>query len=87
MTRDQNLRIKGFDLILTCTACPEQYDVYKDGQQVGYLRLRHGCFRADVPECGGKTVFEAEPEGDGQFFDHERRSFLANAITAIKATL
>ncbi|MCB4861485.1 hypothetical protein K7W03_17995 [Sphingobium sp. PNB] len=70
-------------LQLTCRACPEQYDAYLDGKQVGYLRLRHGAFRVDVPDCGGETVYEAEPEGDGIFADHERDHFLREAKLAI----
>lgn len=26
----------------TSLACPEQYDIYSEGEQVGYMRLRHG---------------------------------------------
>lgn len=76
--------IDGFDLVRTCGACPEQYDVYKDGKQVGYLRLRHGVFRADYPQCGGRTVYTAEPKGDGIFEPEERDFYLSNAIHAIK---
>jgi hypothetical protein len=39
-----NVQIGGLDFVLTCSACPEQMDVYRLGQQVGYLRLRHGHF-------------------------------------------
>ena len=35
------------ELVKTCGACPEQYDAYFEGYQVGYLRLRHGTFRVD----------------------------------------
>lgn len=31
-----------YELLQTCEACPEQYDVIRDNQCVGYLRLRHG---------------------------------------------
>ena len=79
----------GCRLICTCSACPEQYAVYdnKAGQQIGYLRLRHGHFRADYPTCGGETVYEAKPTGDGSFEnDHERVYFLsiASAILELK---
>lgn len=30
----------------TCSACPEQYDVFYDGRQAGYLRFRFGRFTA-----------------------------------------
>lgn len=64
---------------LTCGACPEQYNVYLDGLQIGYLRLRHGNFRADYKYCGGETVYFARPKGDGIFDDNERLDYLRKA--------
>lgn len=76
--------INGYRLLCTCPACPEQYDVFDSaGKQVGYLRLRHGWFRADVPHAGGETVYESYPAGDGIFNDDERDQQLINAIEAI----
>lgn len=46
--------------------------------------MRHGYFRADVPECGGKTVYESYPKGDGMFEDDERQQELTNAVLAIQ---
>lgn len=81
---ESDLCINGYTLKKTSTACPEQYDVFdKDNEQVGYLRLRHGYFRADVPDCGGDTVYESQPKGDGMFEDDERMQELTNAIEAI----
>jgi len=78
--------ILGYQLQCTSSACPEQYDVLTaDGQKAGYLRLRHGYFRADVPVCGGETVYESNPKGDGIFDDDEREAELTNAVTAIDA--
>ena len=49
----------------TCSACPEQYDVYdRDAKPVAYVRLRWGWLRADCPDCGEETVYEASI-GDG----------------------
>lgn len=76
-------KINGYTLVLTCAACPEQYDVYKNNRQVGYLRLRHGRFRADYPSCMEETVYEAYPNGDGAFEDDERHFYLTEAIKAI----
>jgi len=72
-----------YQLKLTCSACPEQYDVFKDGKQVGYLRLRHGHFYASIPDVDGKTVYEGYPNGDGSFEEDERKQFLTEAIIAI----
>lgn len=72
-------------LRLTCGACPEQYDAFdENGKQVGYLRLRHGYFRVDYPECGGEAIFEGTPSGDGCFEDGERDHYLRCAVDAIE---
>ncbi len=73
----------GLELKMTCGACPEQYDVFKDGKQVAYYRLRHGEFRVDYPECGGETIYEAEPSGDGIFDDNERLVYLSRAMRQV----
>lgn len=85
-TSDTDIIIDGCRLICTCSACPEQYDVFdNNGVQIGYLRLRHGYFRADVPDCGGETVYTTNTKGDGVFDDDdERRLELTRAIAAIK---
>lgn len=75
----------GLELHLTSGAFPEQYEVYKKGteEQVGYLRLRHGEFRVDFPECGEETIFHAQPSGDGLFDEDERMPYLTAAMNAI----
>lgn len=74
-------------LVLTCIACPEQYDAFLDGKRVGYLRLRHGRFRVDYPDAGGETIYEALPKGDGAFFEGERQKYLNKAIRVIEKKL
>lgn len=77
--------IAGLGLVLTCSACPEQYDVFDGrGRKVAYFRLRHGMFRADVSDAGGTTVYRAEPKGDGSFDDDERMRYLTEAVRAVK---
>lgn len=75
-----------FDFSLRCTsvASPEQYNVYWRGIPVGYLRLRHGVFRADAPLCGEDTVFMAEPAGHYLFDDRERENYLVAALESIR---
>lgn len=67
-------------LVKTCGACPEQYDVFLGDDQIGYLRLRHGTFRADYR---GGTVYVGHPDGDGIFTDSERHEYLNAACHAI----
>lgn len=81
---------KDIILVKTCSACPQQYDAFikdvfaADGlKQVGYLRLRHGYFRVEYPFCGGKIIFEDNPDGDGCFTDREEEDYLEKAKLAI----
>src|SRR3954469_24882867 len=75
-------------LVRTSLAMLEQYDAFDaSGEQVGYLRLRHGRFRVDFPTNGGQTIFEARPMGDGIFDDDERDVYVQQACDAIVARL
>lgn len=77
------MTIEEIELIKTCDACPEQYDARIGSALVGYLRLRHGYFYVQYPWCGGKLIYEAHPEGDGIFEEHERDRYLIAAKEAI----
>ena len=79
--------ILGLELRRISFACPEQYDVYEDDRQVGYLRLRHGNFTASYPDYKGSVVYQHCPDGDGIFEDNERLYQLTKAIEAIKNKL
>ena len=80
---DDGMKISDLKLVLTSCACPEQYDVFFNKTQVGYLRLRHGCFTVEVPDFGGEYVYSANPSGDGQFEDYEREFYINQALWAI----
>lgn len=75
--------MSGLRLVQTCQACPEQYDVFAGDEQVGYLRLRHGHFTAQVGSPFGETVYEADTIGDGIFDASEREDHLRRAVAAI----
>lgn len=77
--------ILGYRFEKTCGACPEQYDVFSGDVKVGYLRLRHGHFSVECPDCGGDVVFWASPQGDGLFEPEERAMYLLEAAKAIAA--
>ena len=81
----QDIIIEGHRLICTCSVCPEQYEVFHEQsrQHIGYLRLRHGHFRADYPDCGGESVYETDTKGDGCFENDERMEHLTNAVRAL----
>lgn len=73
----------GLELKMTCGACPEQYDVFKDGQQIAYYRLRHGEFTVDCPDVNGELIYSAEPNGDGIFDDNERFVYMTKALRIV----
>lgn len=73
------------ELVQTGGACPEQYDAFFEGKEIGYLRLRHGSFTVEYPGVGGQLVYSAAPEGDGSFEDHEREHYLNAAKLALMA--
>jgi hypothetical protein len=75
--------INGLEFRLTCYACPEQYDVYSLGKQIGYCRLRHGRFTVTYPDVGGVLVYSSAPSGDGCFEEHERYRELKKAAKAL----
>ena len=76
------------ELIETCGACPEQYDAFKNGVKVGYLRLRHGNFTVECPDVGGQCVYSTgNCRGDGAFKDDERGIFLELAKQNIRLWL
>lgn len=71
------------ELVQTCSACPEQYDAFFEGNKVGYVRLRHGHFTVQYPDERGEVVYEANPKGDGIFESNERPVYLETAQRAI----
>lgn len=74
-----------YRLVMTCGACPEQYDAFLGEEKVGYLRFRHGVFRVDVPDCGGEQIYEVRvDDGAGVFSDDERGFYLQEAVNAIQ---
>lgn len=54
-----NVRYKtaNFEFVCTCYACPEQYDVFLEGKQVGYVRLRWAGLSCDYPDHMGDSVY------------------------------
>lgn len=76
----------GLRFELTCSGCPEQYNVFEGERQVGYVRLRHGELRVDVPDCGGREVLSHKFDDplQGQFADTwQRYGWLQRAALAI----
>ena len=65
-----------FYYLNTCTACPEQYDVYREnGTLCGYIRLRWGNLYAEYPNIDGLVIYDHNFDDDfkGMFEDDEER--------------
>lgn len=58
-----DVTIDGLVFKLTCFACPEQYDVYLDNKQIGYVRLRWGHITAEYPDVMGKLIYDEDAGG------------------------
>jgi len=77
-------------LVKTCSACPEQYDVFQGKRLIGYLRLRHSHFSVDWLPNGkldGTAIelLDAGTVGDGEFYDEaEREKYLSLARTLLR---
>lgn len=70
------MNIKGLDFIETSSCWPEQYDVKDlDGNQVGYVRLRHGVLYCKFPCAGGEIIYDCGFGNDyqGCFENDEQR--------------
>lgn len=74
-----------FKLKKTCSACPEQYDVFLDGEYVGFMHLRHGRFTVEYLD---RQIYSAAPLGDGSFdSEGERRMYLNEGCKAIRQAM
>ncbi|MGN0992948.1 MAG: hypothetical protein ACI4PE_03415 [Bacilli bacterium] len=77
-----------FLLKLTSYACPEQYDVFLDDEQVGYLRLRNHGFTCYYPDYGKELLLYLGIESDSRFKNEKERKFYLNkAVAAIAKKL
>ena len=81
------MNIKGLYFYLTCSACPEQYDVENSyGNLVGYVRLRWGTLTCEYPNVGGEMIYTASI-GDGLTgcfeSDEQRMKYLNNIADKI----
>lgn len=77
--KDYNLKFK-----LTSIASPEQYDVFLDGKQVAYVRLRCGNLTVEYPDVNGKEIYYHKFKDNslkGSFKDKEERKRFIEIIS------
>lgn len=82
--------IKGLLFELTCGGYPEQYDIFKDNEQVAYVRLRHGWLYVSDPSMDDiwwdtDDTEDVIPQlkGDGIFDSPEERYYFLNKIVDV----
>lgn len=63
--------------VMTCGACPEQYDVYLNDEKVAYVRLRWGVLSVSYPDVRGDIIYEHDfnEEFKGGFGVGEREKY------------
>lgn len=62
---------------LTCISCPEQYEVYSDGDEIGYLRFRYGLWEVWYTVIDRTLLYKAMWEGEpykSEFETQEKRA-------------
>ena len=75
--------IKGLKFNLTCSACPEQYDVENsEARIVGYIRLQHGSLTCEYPSVGGELIYSHffDDVWQGNFESDDQREYHLNLI-------
>lgn len=77
---EEMYRSHGLELKLTCEACPEQYDVLKNGLPIALCHLRNGQFRVFANE---HILLYCEAQGDGIFEAGERLPMMRKALKEI----
>lgn len=83
---------EGYTFYSTCSACPEQYDVFHEDSIdeddiLAYVRLRWGNLWATCPDVGGKVIYFKDFDEDykgGFDSEEERVGHLQQIAKAIK---
>lgn len=70
----------GIELIESCGACPESYDVFHKGEYIAHFRLRHGRFAIWDETVGIEVYSTTDVQGDGVFEYDERDPMLSQAV-------
>lgn len=77
-----NFELNEFDVSMLCGGCPEQYEIYRKGKQVLYVRLRYGGLSAWYPDESGESIYQHRFSDNykGVFVDSEERNRYFNEI-------
>lgn len=78
----ETIFIKGLYFCCTCGSSPEQYEVFKGKEHVGYVRLRYGYLSCEYPDLCGELLYEYEFSDFllGSFDSEEQRKYYLGKI-------
>lgn len=74
------MKYGNYEFEMTCEACPEQYDVLRNGVKVAYIRLRHGMLTCEHEETNDLVYFKEFHDGRGSFNSGDERYHYLNDI-------
>lgn len=77
-----SFELNEFNVSMSCAGCPEQYEVYRKGQQLLYIRLRYGRLTVWYPDESGEVIFQHRFSDNykGVFESIEERNMYFNEI-------
>lgn len=81
---ENRLKEVGLTMELSCASALEQYELFKDGDPSGHIRVRWSHFTVDFPDAAGENLCDGSVDGFGGFSDSERENCLLMAISLIE---
>lgn len=77
--------IHGLLFVQTCQCCPEQYDIYYKGDQIGYLRYRYGVLDLRYRNVAGPCIYK-KTIGDNMdgYLGNQRVKYLKKCARVLK---
>lgn len=65
---------KLFEWVMTCYACPVQFDIYHKGEKIAYFRYRHGIltiYNYEGEEIGDDLIYYNDNVNCTSYLDQE----------------
>ena len=81
------IKVSEFELRMTSYHYPEQYDIYRDDVNVGYVSAEDGWIYAYCPAAGTEEVYTARIHGKSALDKRERGPELLKALDGVRGYL
>ena len=85
VTEDERFSIEDLEFHRVQKAYPEEFEVFKEGDQVASIRAGNGWIIVDCPTFGSKHVLQDvfSDHGDGGFKDVDQRKYWMEAAADV----